>query len=163
MTLLGPSAPGMAFMMKKKKYKFNVEVQLQDLVEVALVNEVLFAKVRLLDGGSFQEYSSREQVLNHRVEWNRSFEFLCKMSANASTGVLDPCYLRISIRKEMKGGRSYFKLGFIDINLAEFAGAGLTSRRFLLEGYDSRHRLDNSMLRVSIKMHMLSGDILFKA
>ncbi|KAH8248707.1 hypothetical protein KR032_002378 [Drosophila birchii] len=163
MTLLGPSAPGMAFMMKKKKYKFNVEVQLQDLVEVALVNEVLFAKIRLLDGGSFQEYSSREDVRNHRVEWNRSFEFPCKMSANASTGVLDPCHLRISIRKEMKGGRSYYKLGFIDLNLAEFAGAGLTSRRFLLEGYDSRHRLDNSMLRVSIKMHMLSGDILFKA
>ncbi|XP_017858893.1 PREDICTED: homeobox protein cut isoform X2 [Drosophila arizonae] len=163
MTLLGPSAPGMAFMMKKKKYKFNVEVQLQDLVEVALVNEVLFAKIRLLDGGSFQEYSSREEVRNHRVEWNRSFEFPCKMSANASTGVLDPCHLRISIRKEMKGGRSYYKLGFIDLNLAEFAGAGLTSRRFLLEGYDARHRLDNSMLRVSIKMHMLSGDILFKA
>ncbi|KAH8269282.1 hypothetical protein KR018_001309 [Drosophila ironensis] len=163
MTLLGPGAPGMAFMMKKKKYKFNVEVQLQDLVEVALVNEVLFAKIRLLDGGSFQEYSSREEVRNHRVEWNRSFEFPCKMSANASTGVLDPCHLRISIRKEMKGGRSYYKLGFIDLNLAEFAGAGLTSRRFLLEGYDLRHRLDNSMLRVSIKMHMLSGDILFKA
>ncbi|XP_050320076.1 uncharacterized protein LOC126753023 isoform X3 [Bactrocera neohumeralis] len=163
MTLLGPSAPGMAFMMKKKKYKFNVEVQLQELSEVALVNEVLFAKIRLLDGGSFQEYSSREEVRDHRVVWNRNFEFPCKMSANASTGVLDPCYLRISIRKEMKGGRSYFKLGFIDINLAEFAGAGLTSRRFLLEGYDSRHRLDNSMLLVSIKMHMLSGDILFKA
>ncbi|XP_037928465.1 uncharacterized protein LOC119662781 isoform X4 [Teleopsis dalmanni] len=163
MTLIGPSAPGMAFMMKKKKYKFNVEVQLHDLVEVALVNEVLFAKVRLLDGGSFQEYSSREEVKNHRVEWNRNFEFPCKMSANASTGVLDPCHLRISIRKEMKGGRSYYKLGFIDLNLAEFAGAGLTSRRFLLEGYDSRHRLDNSMLKVSIKMHMLSGDILFKA
>ncbi|KAH8421140.1 hypothetical protein KR009_000150 [Drosophila setifemur] len=163
MTLLGPSAPGMAFMMKKKKYKFNVDVQLQDLVEVALVNEVLFAKIRLLDGGSFQDYSSREEVRNHRVEWNRSFDFPCKMSANASTGVLDPCHLRISIRKEMKGGRSYYKLGFIDLNLAEFAGAGLTSRRFLLEGYDSRHRLDNSMLRVSIKMHMLSGDILFKA
>ncbi|XP_015036700.2 uncharacterized protein [Drosophila pseudoobscura] len=163
MTLLGPSAPGMAFMMKKKKYKFNVEVQLQDLVEVALVNEVLFAKIRLLDGGSFQEYSSREEVINHRVEWNRSFEFPCKMSANASTGVLDPCLMRISIRKEIRGGRSYYKLGFIDLNLAEFAGAGLTSRRFLLEGYDSRHRLDNSMLRVSIKMHMLSGDILFKA
>ncbi|XP_034118202.1 mucin-5AC isoform X4 [Drosophila albomicans] len=163
MTLLGPSAPGMAFMMKKKKYRFNVEVNLQDLVEVALVNEVLFAKIRLLDGGSFQEYSSREEVRNHRVEWNRNFEFPCKMSANASTGVLDPCHLRISIRKEMKGGRSYYKLGFIDLNLAEYAGAGLTSRRFLLEGYDSRHRLDNSMLRVGIKMHMLSGDILFKA
>ncbi|XP_013109357.1 uncharacterized protein LOC106088406 isoform X2 [Stomoxys calcitrans] len=153
----------MAFMMKKKKYRFNVEVQLQELENVTLVNEVLFAKIRLLDGGSFQEYSSREEVRNHRVEWNRSFEFPCKMSANASTGVLDPCYLRISIRKEMKGGRSYYKLGFIDLNLAEYAGAGLTSRRFLLEGYDSRHRLDNSMLTVSIKMLMLSGDIVFKA
>ncbi|KAI9578812.1 hypothetical protein GQX74_009386 [Glossina fuscipes] len=149
--------------MKKKKYRFNVEVQLQDLDNVALVNEVLFAKIRLLDGGSFQEYSSRKEVRNHRVEWNRNFTFPCKMSANASTGVLDPCYLRISIRKEMKGGRSYYKLGFIDLNLAEYAGAGLISRRCLLEGYDARHRLDNSMLTVSIKMHMLSGDILFKA
>uniref|UniRef100_A0A0K8TLZ2 Hipothetical protein n=1 Tax=Tabanus bromius TaxID=304241 RepID=A0A0K8TLZ2_TABBR len=163
MTLLGPGAQGMAFMMKKKKYKFDVEVQLEELVEVALVNEVLFAKLRLLDGGNFQEYSSREEVKNHIVQWNQKFVFLCKMSANASTGVLDPCLLRISIRKEMKGGRSYYKLGYIDLNLAEFAGSGQTSRRCLLEGYDQRHRLDNSMLRVSIKMTMLSGDILFKA
>uniref|UniRef100_T1GT32 Uncharacterized protein n=1 Tax=Megaselia scalaris TaxID=36166 RepID=T1GT32_MEGSC len=28
-------APGMAFMMKKKKYKFNVEIQLEELIEVA--------------------------------------------------------------------------------------------------------------------------------
>lgn len=90
------------------------------------------------------------------------FQFPCKMSANASTGVLDPCILRVSIRKEVKGGRSYHKLGFSDLNLAEFAGAGLSSRRCLLEGYDARHRQDNSMLRVAIKMHMLSGDILFK-
>ncbi|XP_055386556.1 uncharacterized protein LOC129615394 isoform X4 [Condylostylus longicornis] len=163
MTLLGPSAPGMAFMMKKKKYKFNVEVLLEELIEVALVNEVLFAKIRLLDGGSFKEYSNREEVKNHTVKWDKKFDFLCKMSANASTGVLDPCFLRISIRKELKGGRSYHKLGFIDVNLAEFAGSGLQSRRFLLEGYDQNHRLDNSMLRISIKLHMLSGDILFKA
>ncbi|KAL5280303.1 hypothetical protein ACFFRR_004342 [Megaselia abdita] len=163
MTLLGPSAPGMAFMMKKKKYKFNVEIQLEELIEVALLSGVLFAKVRLLDGGSFQEYSSREHVQDHRVLWNKNFEFPCKMSANASTGVLDPCILRISIRKEIRGGRSYHKLGYIDLNLAEFAGSGLTSRRFLLEGYDQRHRLDNSMLRVTIKLHMISGDILFKA
>lgn len=35
----------------------------------------------------------------HAVRWNAKFEFLCKMSANASTGVLDPCILRISVRK----------------------------------------------------------------
>lgn len=84
------------------------------------------------------------------------------MSANASTGVLDPCLLRISIRKEVKGGRSYQKLGFTDLNLAEFAGSGLTSKKTILEGYDARHRQDNSMLLLTIKMHMLSGDILFK-
>lgn len=99
---------------------------------------------------------------SHTVNWGQQFSFQCKMSANASTGVLDPCLLRISIRKELKGGRSYQKLGFTDLNLAEFAGSGRTSKKTILEGYDTRHRQDNSMLLVTIKMHMLSGDILFK-
>ncbi|XP_039443499.1 uncharacterized protein LOC120423673 isoform X7 [Culex pipiens pallens] len=162
MTLIGPGAPGMAFMMKKKKYKFTVDLHLEELVEVPFLNAVLFAKIRLLDGGSFQEHSNREEVKNHTVKWGQKFEFPCKMTSNASTGVLDPCTVRISIRKEIKGGRSYQKLGFIDLNLAEFAGSGLTSRKCLLEGYDTRHRQDNSMLNVSIRMHMIQGDILFK-
>ncbi|XP_055645094.1 uncharacterized protein LOC129780633 isoform X2 [Toxorhynchites rutilus septentrionalis] len=162
MTLVGPGAPGMAFMMKKKKYKFTVELHLEELVEVPFVNAVLFAKIRLLDGGSFQEHSNREEVKNHTVKWGQKFEFPCKMTSNASTGVLDPCTVRVSVRKEIKGGRSYQKLGFIDLNLAEFAGSGLTSRKCLLEGYDTRHRQDNSMLNVSIRMHMIQGDILFK-
>ncbi|KRT86743.1 hypothetical protein AMK59_1 [Oryctes borbonicus] len=84
------------------------------------------------------------------------------MMANASTGVLERCVLRISVRMECKGGRSFTKLGFVDLNLAEYAGAGVTCKKALLEGYDSRHRQDNSMLKFSIKMNMLSGDILFK-
>ncbi|CAH1401745.1 unnamed protein product [Nezara viridula] len=84
------------------------------------------------------------------------------MSANASTGVLDPCMLRVSVRKELKGGRSFQKLGFTDLNLAEFAGSGQTQRKCLLEGYDTRRRQDNSMLSVTIRMNMLSGDVLFK-
>lgn len=149
-------------MMKKKKYKFTVELHLEELVEVPFVNAMLFAKIRLLDGGSFQEISNREEVKNHTVKWRQKFEFPCKMTSNASTGVLDPCTVRISIRKEIKGGRSFQKLGFIDLNLAEFAGSGLTSRKCLLEGYDTRHRQDNSMLNVSLGMHMIQGDILFK-
>ncbi|RZF36217.1 hypothetical protein LSTR_LSTR008543 [Laodelphax striatellus] len=151
----------MAFMMKKKKYKFTVEICIEELTAVPFVNAVLFAKVRLLDG-NFSDTSSREEVSDHTVRWGAKFEFDCKMSANASTGVLDPCLLRVSVRKELKGGRSFQKLGFCDLNLAEFAGSGQTVRRCLLEGYDTRHRQDNSMLRVSIHMHMRSGDILFK-
>lgn len=59
MTLIGPGAPGMAFMMRKKKFKFAVELHLEELVEVPFLNAVLFAKIRLLDGGTFQQYSSR--------------------------------------------------------------------------------------------------------
>lgn len=58
MTLLGASAPGMAFMMKKKKYKFEVELNLEEMIEVPFLNAVLFAKIRLLDGG-FQDTSNR--------------------------------------------------------------------------------------------------------
>lgn len=154
----------MAFNFKKKKfYKFSVDFHLEELVEVPFLNAVLFTKVRLLEGGTFQETSKREEVKNHQVKWEQKFEFICKMTANASSGELEPCLLRISVRKEINGGRSYQKLGFIDLNLAEFAGAGVTSRRCLLEGYNTRHRQDNSMLRIKVKMTMLSGDILFKA
>lgn len=152
----------MAFMMKKKKYKFSVEFNLVELDKVPFLNAVLFAKVRLLDGGTFQEISRREEVHNHQVSWDQKFEFICKMTANASTGVLEPCTLRVSVRKEINGGRSYQKLGFIDLNLAEFAGSGKTTKRYLLEGYNTRHRQDNSMLGIEIKMTMLSGDVLFK-
>lgn len=41
----------------------------------------------------------REEVRDHTVRWGAKFEFVCKMSANASTGILDPCNLRISVRK----------------------------------------------------------------
>lgn len=149
-------------MKKKKYYKFSVDLYLEELVEVPFLNAVLFAKVRLHDGGTFQEISKREEVKSHQVKWEQKFEFICKMTANASSGELEPCNLRISVRKEKNGGRSYQKLGFIDLNLAEFAGSGLTSRRCLLEGYNASHRQDNSMLRIKVKMTMLSGDILFK-
>lgn len=49
----------MAFMMKKKRYKFEVQCCLEELTEVPFVSAVLFAKVRLLDGGNFQVHSSR--------------------------------------------------------------------------------------------------------
>lgn len=152
-----------SFMTKKKKYKFQVEICLEELLEVPFVSAVLFAKLRLLDGGNFQDHSSRQEVQDHKVHWDANFTFPCKMMANASTGIMERCILRISIRKECKGGRSFTKLGFVDLNLAEFAGAGLIHKKALLEGYDTRHRQDNSMLKFKIELNMISGDILFKA
>ena len=66
--------------------------------------------------------------------------------------------------QEVKGGRSALKLGFVDLDLAEYAGAGLTSsKRFLLEPYSNTHqRSDNSTLKLSLEMSLLHGDPLFK-
>lgn len=55
----GRGAAMASFMTKKKKYRFQVDICLEELLEVPFVNAVFFAKVRLLDGGNFQDYSSR--------------------------------------------------------------------------------------------------------
>uniref|UniRef100_A0ABM0LUA6 Protein FAM102A-like n=1 Tax=Saccoglossus kowalevskii TaxID=10224 RepID=A0ABM0LUA6_SACKO len=85
--------------MKKKRFKFQVNFSLEELSSVPFVNGIIFSKVRLLDGGGFSDISTREEVNNHRVKWNTKFCFHCKMSANASTGILDPCMCRVSVRK----------------------------------------------------------------
>lgn len=149
-------------MSKKKRFRFQVTLELEELSSVPLVSGILFTKIRLLEGGTFTDFSPREEVVEHRVRWRAKYMFVCKMVASTNTGILEPCICRISVRKEMKGGKSFQKLGFADINLAEFAGAGFTSRNFLLEGYDSKRRQDNSMLKIHIDMTLLSGDPLFK-
>lgn len=149
-------------MIKKKRFKFNVNFEVEELSSVPFVSGVLFTKIRLLDGGNFTALSPREEVKEHRVKWNSKTEFTCKITAAASTGVLEPCICRVSVRKEVKGGKTYQKLGFADINLSEYAGSGKTSRRFLLEGYDSKRRQDNSILKVNIAMSLTFGDPLFK-
>lgn len=49
---------------------------------------------------------------------------------------------------------SVTQLGFADLNLAEFAGSGSTTRRCLLEGYNTKNtRQDNSILKVHTHTH----------
>uniref|UniRef100_A0A4W6DMC3 Estrogen-induced osteoclastogenesis regulator 1b n=1 Tax=Lates calcarifer TaxID=8187 RepID=A0A4W6DMC3_LATCA len=153
----------MSFLMKKKKFKFQVNFTLEELTAVPFVNGMLFCKIRLIDGGDFAVLSSREEVQQNCVRWKKKFSFVCKMSANPITGVLDPCICRVSVRKELKGGKAFSKLGFADLNIAEFAGSGSTVRCCILEGYDTKNtRQDNSILKVTIGMTLLSGDPCFK-
>ena len=104
------------------------------------------------------------EVLDHHVVWNSDFEFTCAMTANALTGVLNSCKLRLSVRKEVRGGKSALKLGFVDFDLAECAGAGHTSfKRLLLEPYPgSERRPDNSAVKLAVEIRHLQGDPLFK-
>jgi hypothetical protein len=87
----------------------------------------------------------------------------------------EPCYCRISVRKELRGGKSYQKLGYVDYNLADYifkyqqdqqqqastgASTELCVNRILKE-YESgtssitkknQQRLDNSYLKIKIKI-----------
>ncbi|XP_051552674.1 protein FAM102A-like isoform X2 [Myxocyprinus asiaticus] len=106
---------------------------------------------------------AEQEVQENCVRWRKKFSFVCKMSASPATGVLDPCICRVSVRKELKGGKTFSKLGFADLNLAEFAGSGSTVRCCILEGYNTKNtRQDNSILKVTIGMTLLSGDPCFK-
>ena len=49
----------MTFILKKKRYKFQVELCLEELSEVSYSKAILFAKVRQLEGGSFTDVSKR--------------------------------------------------------------------------------------------------------
>ncbi|EJD75014.1 hypothetical protein LOAG_17764 [Loa loa] len=153
----------MAFL-KRRGYKFHVDLELLHLSDVPLVNAVLFAKVRLLNGGTFEGVTERVQVLNHSANWNSHFNFLCRIAPDPLTGVLERCACRISLRKEQKGGKSYSKLGFVDINLSQFAASGVEgiTRSYLLDGYGINQRQDNSRILIKVTMSHQSADPIFK-
>ena len=67
--------------MKKKKFKFDVNFKLNELSSVPFVSGVLFAKMRLLEGGSFTSYSTRyfEAAENYVKKQGCSVAFLCQL------------------------------------------------------------------------------------
>lgn len=147
--------------MAKKKYLFQVYLELIELSNVALRNEFIFVKVRQKKGGKFTYFTSKAEVREHKVVWNENSSFKCKTHADVNTGILNDCYLRFSVRKEARHG-GVQKLGFVDINISEFAGCKKKIGKYLLEGYSSLTRLDNSILKFLIEMQLISGDPLFK-
>lgn len=153
----------MAFI-KRKTVKFSVDLQVCHLSDVPLVNATVFGKMRLLDGGSFEEATERVEVKNHSASFNTRFVFCCRIPCDQNNGTLERCLCRVSIRKEQKGGKSFYKLGFVDINLSEYAASGIEgmSRTYLLNGYTSNQRLDNSKVCIKIAMAHQSADPFFR-
>ncbi|CAL8099713.1 unnamed protein product [Calicophoron daubneyi] len=150
---------------RKKRYHFEAVVRLHKLISVPYVNAVTFAKLRLLNTRHSSQYSPRAETHNHTVSWDTEHRFLCRFESNPETNILEPKILKISIRMETKGGKSFNKVGFVSVNLACFAGMGnvVSRRRYILEGYDERHkRQDNSLLLLSFSMRQLFGDTCFR-
>ena len=60
-----------SFMTAKRKFKFQVDFLLADLSDLPLVNASLFAKIRLLNGGSFQETTEAYVFVNQSKPINQ--------------------------------------------------------------------------------------------
>ena len=57
---------------------------------------------------------------------------------------------------------SHWKIGFVDIDLAEYAGTGPCTQRYILQAYDLNTRLDNSLLQITLNIVLKEGDIVFQ-
>lgn len=102
----------MAFL-KKKRVKFVVDFEVNKLTDVPLLNATLFAKIRLLDGGSFETFTNHGKVEAHMVTLGPKFNFSVRIPADAQTGQLEDCRCKVSVRKV----RFYFTFGFQTLNM----------------------------------------------
>jgi hypothetical protein len=150
--------------LKKKRVKFLVDFEVNKLTDVPLLNATLFAKIRLLDAGTFESFTNHGKVEAHIVNLGPKFNFSVRIPADAQTGQLEDCKCKVSVRKEDRGGRSSVKIGYVIINLSEFAASGVNEikQSYLLDGYTGRQRQDNSRVHIHVRMIHQGADPLFK-
>ena len=148
---------------RNKRFTFQVALHVDEMSLVTSVTGYYYCKLRLVNNSKsplqttpFIAITTRQMVKNNCVSWRQKFEFTCKLDADPQSGVLKHCFVRLSVRKETKGGRTAAKVGFVDLDLAEFAESNHTTRHRLLDGYKQQIRLDNSILKIAVGMTLLS-------
>lgn len=140
----------MAFIIKKSDHKFQVELTLNELTEVSSAKQSSSPRFGSADGGSFSDHSSkRKEVANHAVKYDEKF-FSLQNERNSNTGVLESC-IKCRVSGRRKGGKNR-KIGFVDVDQIEYAGAGPSTQRYILQAYDQHHRLDNSSVQLTLNI-----------
>ena len=146
--------------LSKKKYVFQVHLTLEELISVPFLSSLLFVKVKLDSALSPLTYITKKyEVSNHTVRIFEQVMFHSKFTSK-NDGLIQPLILHISIRRELMGGKSYEKLGYVNIDLSQYAGSGSSSQHFLLQ--NSNARSFNSILKVKILLKQIRGDSCFK-
>ena len=144
----------------KKRYVFQVQLTLEELISVPFLSSLLFVKVKLASPLSPVNFLTKKyEVSNHTVRIFEQIIFYSKFTSK-NDGILQPLILHISIRRELSGGKSYEKLGYVNIDLSQYAGSGSSSQHYLLQ--NSNARSFNSILKVKILLKQVSGDSCFK-
>jgi len=136
---------------RKPKNRFSVQVDITSLSAVPYVNGHCYCKLRLLSCGHFEAKTNLKPIQNEIVQWNQNFRFEIKIPENSN---IDDAKLRISVRRE--GAKSEVKIGYVDLQLSQFAEMG-RSHQGVLRGYEkTKQRQDNSILKVSIFLSQIN-------
>eukprot|EP00126_Sphaerothecum_destruens_P012201 Sdes_comp20985_c0_seq2m19503 len=137
------------------KLKFHVFLRLQELMAVPYVSGVMYADIKVKNGSPSSFTTPPEKIINNSVCWNYSINSSISVGKSIN-GTLDSSLCVVTVNMENRGGIGSDKLGFVEIDLASFAGGVESEGRILLRGYDSqKRRLNNSILRVKIYLIFL--------
>lgn len=142
------------FVSKSRKIDFELTLLIQDLTNVPLVSGLYFVKWKLKNtvhtNGSTVRFvlsllSKRKNSLYltlsvHRapirdycIFWGHPISTMANLVISKQH-VLGPCELRLDVYQELGGySKDATPIGSLTINLSEYAGSGLTTRRYLLD------------------------------
>lgn len=82
--------------------------------------------------GRNEGYSPHLPVREHSIVFGLNVALEHELGVDRITSELEDAPLRIHVNQETEGGKEFVLFGVLCINLAEFAGARETTRRFLL-------------------------------
>jgi len=146
--------------MGKREWKFLVELKLIKLTSVPSVNGSFFATLKNKKSKALGQ-SACQSVSDFLVEWNESFQFKTTIYGRQNHSLADE-WVRIKISKSTRGGT--VQVGHVNINLSEYANTKHRITTHILHGSDNhKRRIDNSLLHISVKLSLISGDPIFKA
>jgi len=146
------------FVPKSRKVIFKAIFTIHDLVNIPHLTGQYYTKWKLKSGGSFHGKTEKIPINEHAVSWEKEFIIDNLTMVIGKDGELMPCILSFTIRKqEVSIGKQQESIGTVDINLAEFAGSRINTRRYLLQ--ESKI---NSTIKISLELIYIKGEHVFK-
>ncbi|RUP49162.1 hypothetical protein BC936DRAFT_143151 [Jimgerdemannia flammicorona] len=120
------------FVPKNRRVDFELHIRVHDLTSIPLVTGFYSIKWRLKHASVTYGATNRAPIKNHAVQWDVNFDSIVHLVIGKD-GLLQPCELRVDVIQELNGGRETENIGNLVLNLSEYVGTGITTRRYLLQ------------------------------
>lgn len=137
---------------------FSVVLRIHQLDSIPSTSTSLYVQWALPDRQTGRTKSKPVEAGN-LVQWHEDFSADVTMPSDPSdSSVLQPCVLRLFVRSERRRKAGFEQQGLVEIDLADVADTGRVSRSFLL-----RESPLNCTLKVSLRLHLKSGEAMFRS